>query len=144
MEDHLYANLGPTRLPYHHRAILGYCKEFGVELEVFTNDNRATLLHNQNSFGGKPIVTRRITTDTRGYIAELLAKAVNHKALDSELTSDDKERILSMLVKYGDLDPDYLYTGSSRNGYRGQQVNAGLFGDGKVNDPLDFSELLKC
>ena len=32
-EDHLYANLGPARIPYHHRIILGYCKEFGVELE---------------------------------------------------------------------------------------------------------------
>ena len=39
-EDHLYANLGPARIPHHHRAILDYCKEFGVELEVFTNDNR--------------------------------------------------------------------------------------------------------
>ena len=43
-EDHLYANLGPARIPYHHRIILGYCKEFGVELEMFTNDNRAAFL----------------------------------------------------------------------------------------------------
>ena len=26
VEDHLYANLGPARIPYHHRTILGYCK----------------------------------------------------------------------------------------------------------------------
>ena len=64
------------------------------------------------------------------------------RALDSELTGDDKERILAMLIKYGDLDPDYLYTGSSRGGYRGQRVNAGL-GGGDINDPLDFSELLR-
>ena len=78
--DHLYVNLGPARIPYHHRTILGYCKEFDIELEVFTNDNRAALFHNKKHFGGKPIVTRQITTDTRGYIAELLAKAVNRKS----------------------------------------------------------------
>ena len=78
--DHLYANLGPARIPYHHRAILGYCKEFGVELEVFTNDNRAALFHNRERFGGKPVVARQVLTDTRGYIAELLAKAVNQGA----------------------------------------------------------------
>ncbi len=72
--EHLYANLGPARIPYHHRTILGYCKEFGVELEVFTNDNRAALFHNRDRFGGKPVEARRVVTDTRGYVAELLAK----------------------------------------------------------------------
>lgn len=49
--DYLYANMGPARIPYHHQAILGYCKQFGVELEVFTNDNRAAFFHGANSFG---------------------------------------------------------------------------------------------
>ncbi len=141
--DHLYANLGPARIPYHHREILGYCKEFGVELEVFTNDNRAALFHNRERFGGKPVVARQVLTDTRGYIAELLAKAVNGNALDSELTGEDKERILEMLVRYGGLDPDRLYKGSNRGGYRGDQVHAGLKA-GDVNAPLDLSELLKA
>ncbi len=141
-EDHLYANLGPARIPYHHRTILGYCKEFGVELEVFTNDNRGALFHNLDRFGGEPVVGRRVATDLRGYIAELLAKAVNRNALDSELTGDDKERVLSMLVEFGDLNPDHLYKGSSRGGYSGELVNAGL-APGDVDDPLDFSELLR-
>ena len=140
--DHLYANLGPARIPYHHRALLGYCKEFGVELEVFTNDNRAALFHNRERFGGKPVTARRVMTDTRGYIAELLAKAVNAGALDSELTGEDKERILEMLVRYGGLDPDRLYKGSSRGGYRGERIHAGLKA-GEVNSPLDLSEILK-
>ena len=84
-EDHLYANMGPARIPYHHRVILGYCKEFGVELEVFTNDNRGTLFHNAEAFGGKTVTGRQVMTDLRGYIAELLAKAVNRNALDEEL-----------------------------------------------------------
>ncbi len=140
--DHLYANLGPARIPHHHTALLGYCKEFGVELEVFTNDNRAAFFHNLERFGGEPVVARRAVTDQRGYIAELLAKAVDRGALDSELTAEDKERVLDMLVQFGSLDPDRLYKGSSRGGYRGERVNAGLEA-GQTNDPLDFGELLR-
>ena len=106
--DHLYANMGPARIPYHHRTILGYCREFGVELEVFTNDNRAALFHNRERFGGQAIPGRRIMTDQRGYVAELLAKAVNANALDSELSGEDKERVLAMLRSFGGLDPSPL------------------------------------
>ena len=141
-EDHLYANMGPARIPYHHRTILGYCKEFGVDLEVFTNDNRAALFHNRDRFGGEPVPGRRVMTDLRGYIAELLAKAVNGNALDSELSGEDKERVLAMLRAYGGLNPDHLYKGSNRGGYRGERINTGLEA-GEVNDPLDFSELLE-
>ena len=140
--DHLYANMGPARIPYHHRTLLGYCRELGVELEVFTNDNRAALFHNRDRFGGEPIPGRRIMTDQRGYVAELLAKAVNANALDQELSGEDKERVLAMLRSYGGLDPDHLYKGSSRGGYRRERINAGLAA-GEVNDPLDLSELLK-
>ena len=140
-EEHLYANLGPARIPHHHTTILDYCKAFGVELEVFTNDNRAAFFHNLESFDGTPIVGRQVMTDTRGYIAELLAKAVSRNTLDDVLTGGDKERLLDMLRSYGDLDADDLYTGSSRGGYSGEQVNAGL-APGEVNDRLDFSQLL--
>ena len=140
-EDHLYVNLGPARLPYHHTTILGYCREFGVDLEVFTNDNRAAFFHNQDRFDG-PVVARQVMTDTRGYIAELLAKAVNRNALDSELTGEDKELILDLLRSFGDLDPDDLYVGSGRGGHLGPHVHAGL-APGEVNDPLDLSQLLR-
>ena len=140
--DHIYANMGPARIPYHHRAILGYCKEFGVALEMFVNDNRAAYFHNRRRFDGAPVAGRRVQTDMRGYVAELLAKAVGGGALDAELAAEDKERVLAMLVEYGDLDPDYLYKGSSRAGYRGASVHA-AFGEGEPNDPLDFGELLR-
>ena len=47
-----------------------------------------------------------------------------------------------MLTAFGGLDPDHLYAGSNRSGYQGEQINAGIT-PGDVNDPLDFSELLK-
>ena len=139
-EPHLYANLGPARIPHHHRAILAYCKAFGVELEVFTNDNRAALYHDPERFGGRPVTARRAVADIRGYIAEMLAKAVNAAALDSGLTADEKKRVVEMLADYGDLD-DGRYRKSARGGYRGR-VNAGLR-RGVPEERLDLAELLR-
>ena len=34
-DENQYLNLGPGRLPYHHRRVLGYCQELGVELEPY-------------------------------------------------------------------------------------------------------------
>ena len=140
-EDHLYANLGPARIPYHHRTVLGYCKAFGIELEVFTNDNRAALFHNRERFGGKPVAARRVLTDMRGYVAELFAKAVDRGALDAELTSDDKDRIRDMLKSFGALKDDQSYAGSNRAGYRGTPIHAGVAA-GEIEETLDFGELL--
>ena len=142
-EEHLYANLGPARIPHHHRAILGYCREFGVELEVFTNDNRAGLFHHQDHFEGQPVTARRVMTDARGYIAELLAKAVGRNTLDAELTSEDKELLLHMLRGYGDLNADDLYVGSGRGGYLGDYVQTGLGLSADVHVPLGLSALLQ-
>ena len=142
-EEHLYANLGPARIPHHHRAILGYCREFGVELEVFTNDNRAALFHHQDHFEGQPVTARRVMTDARGYIAELLAKAVGRNALDAELTSEDKELLLDMLRGYGGLNADDLYMGSERGGYLGDYLQTGLGLSADVHAPLGLSALLQ-
>ena len=140
-KPHLYANLGPARIPYHHRAILGYCKAFGIDLEVFTNDNRAALFHNQERFGGRPIAARRVLSDMRGYVAELLAKAIDRGALDAELTTNDKERVRSMLKEFGDLTDDNSYAGTNRAGYSGTQLHAGMAA-GEIEETLDFGELL--
>src|SRR6202142_7895 len=44
-EQGLYFNPGPWRIPYHHRAVLDYCKRFGVTLEPFTQLNHNAFLH---------------------------------------------------------------------------------------------------
>ena len=141
-EAYLYANMGPARIPYHHRTVLDYCKEFDVELEVFTNDNRAAFFQAPGSFGHEPVVARQLHTDQRGYIAELLAKAVNRNALDQELSAEDKERLLSMLKDFGNLQDDYMYIDSGRAGYQGEHVNKGLVGDAMPVEPLGLSQVL--
>ena len=113
----LYWNAGPARLPSHHQAVLGYCRELDVALEVEVNTNRGALLLNPNANGGKPVVMRQAVNDARGEISELLGKALKRGALDQEFTAQDKERMLAFLRQYGDLTPDHLYKGSERSGY---------------------------
>jgi monoamine oxidase len=139
-DPHLYFNTGPARLPHHHTNILGYCKELGVPLEVIVNDNRAAYFQDDAAFGGQPMLNRRILNDSRGYIAELLAKAIHNHALENDLTVEDKERILEFVSRFGDLDADYLYKGSGRAGYTTPPGAAMV--SGSKYDPIDLSELL--
>jgi monoamine oxidase len=119
--EELYFNAGPSRIAHHHGRLLGYCHEFGVSLESFTNDNRGAWLHSPNAFGGNPQVARTVFADTRGGIAALLSTAVNRGALDSELTATDQANILAMLREFGDLDASNSYAGTPRAGYPGQE-----------------------
>jgi monoamine oxidase len=136
-----YFNCGPARLPSIHKNMLGYCGELGVELEVEVNASRRTLLQNDNVFDGKPIRQGQALNDTRGHIAELLAKCVQQGALDQAFTQDDHAMLLEFLKSYGALGKNYQYTGSSRSGDRqlpgaGDQIEI-------PREPLSFSDLLK-
>src|SRR5271155_5744739 len=136
----MYWNAGPARLPSHHQAVLGYCRELGVALEVEVNTSRGARLFNPAANGGKPIEMRQAVNDARGAISELLGKAVNRGALDQELNAHDKERLLAFLRQYGDLTPDLIYKGSTRSGY---QTLPGPAGDvGVKRDPVAFDTLL--
>ncbi len=139
-EDGHYFNAGPARLPSQHVTMIGYCHEFGVHLEVEVNSSRSSLLQNDEFNDGKAVQQRQAINDTRGHVAELLAKCIKCSALDEELTSDDKERMLVFLRKYGDLSPDNFYKRSARSGYKvmpgaGNQL-------GVPRDPLDMRALL--
>jgi monoamine oxidase len=136
-----YFNCGPARLPSVHKTMLGYCKELGVALEVEVNSSRSTLLQNDEVFGGKPIRQRQAVNDTRGHVAELLAKCVQQGALDQAFTADDHAMVMEFLTSYGALGKNYQYEGSSRAGDlqlpgAGDQI--------EIHDaPLSMSDLLK-
>jgi monoamine oxidase len=133
----MYWNAGPARLPSHHQAVLAYCRELGVALEVEVNTSRGARLFNPAANGGKPVEMRQAVNDTRGAISELLGKAVHRGALDQELNARDKERLLGFLRQYGDLSPDLLYQGSTRSGYRSLPGPAGEAGIKRDPVPLD-------
>jgi monoamine oxidase len=135
-----YFNCGPARLPSIHKTILGYCNEFGVELEVEVNTSRSTLLQNDAVFGGKPIRQRQAINDTRGYVSELLAKCMQQGALNQAFTADDQAVVMDFLKAYGALNKTFQYVGSARSGVvqsagAGDQVEVPLA-------PIPFSDLL--
>ena len=138
----LYQNIGPARLPSIHQTMLGYCQELGVPVEVEVNASRSALLECGTLNGGKPVKNRQVEFDTRGHVAELLAKSIKRGALDQELTPDDKEQMIAFLQQYGPLTPDLFFKGSARSGYK---VSPGA-GDvlGVPNDPLDMRQLLSA
>ncbi|HEY3630485.1 MAG TPA: FAD-dependent oxidoreductase, partial [Jatrophihabitantaceae bacterium] len=86
----IYMNAGPARLA-QWMVTLDYCRELGVPIEVFTNQNADAYIYNENS-GATPVRYRTAKADVYGYVSELLAKATDQGALDAQLSADDKGR----------------------------------------------------
>ena len=117
-EGEQYLNAGPARLPSTHFAMLNYCRELGVALEVEVNSSRSALMQSDKLNGGVAVPQRRVDYDTRGHVSELLAKCIRKGALDEEINASDRERMVAFLSQCGDLNPDLLYRGSGRAGYK--------------------------
>jgi monoamine oxidase len=141
----LYINPGPWRLPYHHRGMLSYCKTLGVQLESFMQVNYNAYLHSSRAFGGKPQRFRTVKADYHGHVAELLAKVVQTKKLDSAVSMEDQERLLESLREWGALDKNLAYAkGAWSNDRRGFDVDpgGGLSGKPVFSEPVGLSDLL--
>jgi monoamine oxidase len=141
----LYLNPGPWRIPYHHRAILDYCRRLGVALEPFIEVNYNAYLHAHGAFDGKPQRYREVVADFNGYVAELLAKATHRHRLDEALTHEDAEILLDALRSWGALDKEYRYrsgrTASYRRGWS-KNPGGGLDAVPEPSTPLALNELL--
>jgi monoamine oxidase len=115
-DPHLFFNAGPARIPGHHQHLLEYCKELGVELAPFINDNRNAWVQDDAMFGGKPIRAREYLNDTRGFVAELMAKSLKRDDITAPMTASDWEQLREYLRQFGELDPQFRYLGTSRAG----------------------------
>ena len=100
-----YFNAGPARIPSHHDATLGYCRELKVPMEVLVNHSDSALIQVDEVNGGAPIQMRQAIYDTRGHIAELMAKAVHGGGLDRDFSATDREKLMAGVVSYGGLTP---------------------------------------
>lgn len=151
-----YLNAGPARIPGHHATTLGYCREFGVALEVFNNVNESAFYQVKDL---PRIRLREAKADLRGYVDELLAKAISRDALDRPMSKDDREALLEFLRRDGNLNPDGLYHARDglhvrdggrlgdnfdARGYSYEDLPAAGTHVGKLTDPLDFEILLKA
>ncbi|MDN4502825.1 FAD-dependent oxidoreductase [Alteromonadaceae bacterium BrNp21-10] len=139
-EPNLYFNAGPARLPAHHHGILHYCRELGVQLQVFNNYNRNCYTQDDNVFDGKPIRIGEYEADIQGFTNELLAKSLRHtKHLDAPFDESDFERMLQYVKTQGALDNEFKYQGSTLSGWQ----SGGVFAPGKMKTPRGFADLLK-
>jgi monoamine oxidase len=139
-----YQNMGAGRIPSTHWTILQYCRDLNIPLEIEVNTSRSTLLQNDNVNGGKPVAQRKVEMDTRGHVSELLSKCINQGALDSDVSAEDKTRMLEFLRSYGDLDKGNRFVGgSSVLGRAGWKIPPGAGSQvGVVDDVMDMKTLL--
>lgn len=137
-DEGLYFNPGPMRIPHHHSTTLAYCKELGVPIEVFVDDNTNAYLHKTGTAGGKDQRFRRreVETDITGYTSELLAKALSQSTLNAPMTKADADAVIAYLKREGGLDTRGAYTGSSRRGYKNPPGVGLASGDPSVPIPL--------
>ncbi|HET9810499.1 MAG TPA: FAD-dependent oxidoreductase [Sphingomicrobium sp.] len=112
-DDGLYLNAGAARIPSTHRVILGYARQFGVQMEAFVNTNRNAGW----DFAGKVYPERRMVNDLQGNIIELLAKAIDKRALDEVMPKDELAHFRQYLNFYGGLDDKGKYVNRGSSGY---------------------------
>lgn len=106
-----YVNVGPWRIPYSHEAVLNYCRELNVPLQVFLNDSDNNYFYYEGNSAGplsnKKIRVREVKADMTGAINELLVKAIDQNKLDLPMTAEDQKRLTNYLISQG-----YLNTSS--------------------------------
>ncbi len=116
-EPHMYFNAGAARIPSTHKNVLHYCKELDVELEMFINENKMAWVQDDAIMDGKPVRNGEFTTSMRGFMAELLAKALPAVELDKPFTDEEARIVMNLVRAFGDLQPSGTFTGSDRGGY---------------------------
>ncbi len=114
--DGNYLNAGAARIPSTHRGILGYAHRLGVAMQPFVNLNRNA----RWDFGGKVQQERRIIFDTRGSIAELLAKAIDKGALDREVSKDELAMVRRFLGPWAGVGADGKFVPTDGSGFKSE------------------------
>jgi len=108
-----YFNAGAARIPSSHRVILEYARRLGVPLEVFVNSNQSAGW----DFAGQVHPQRRMLNDIRGHVGELLAKAIDTRALDQAMAKDELAMFRQFLIPYSGIDDKGRYAASVSSGY---------------------------
>jgi monoamine oxidase len=145
-EQGLYINPGPWRIPYHHRALLDYCKRLNVALEPFIQLNHNAFLHAAQAFDGAPQRIRTVRADFQGQVSELLAKATRQGKLDEAVSKEDQEILLQALRSWGALDRNFNYESNLISAeFRGYDnaPGGGLSAAPSAGDPVGLSDILR-
>jgi monoamine oxidase len=138
-----YFNAGPSRIPHHHALTLHYCKELGVPIQVYNNVNENTYFYSEGDgpLSNKKIRVREVHNDMRGWMAELLAKAMDGGKVDAMMSREDTLKVIEYLRAEGGLDIDRLYKVSARRGYVESPGPGGR--EGKLGEPMALLAMLR-
>jgi len=134
--DGLYFNAGPARIPSTHHLILDYARRLGVPLEVFVNSNESAGW----DFSGRVVPQRQMVNDLNGRITELLAKAIDARALDAAMPKDELAEFRGFLGGYGPLEDNGVYRATVSSGYA--SAPGGYDRPAKAVDALTLKQLL--
>jgi len=133
-----YFNAGAGRIPTHHLATLGYCRELGVATEVEVNMCNSAFIQSDRVNDGKPITLRHAILDYRGHVAELLAKCGQAGALDQALSADDRDRLMASLREWAGLTKTLTYPGTENAGWATPPAAGGQAGVPQAPLPLSL------
>ena len=145
-----FLNAGPMRIAHHHTTTLGYCRELGIPLTIFSNFNEGAYIVRA---GYPKLRIREVLADMSGYTAELMAKVVKRGELDQALSAADREKFIEYLRAEGRLNSQLIYPRSGdnteaieeRENTRGYTQSPGAVGGmGVPTVPLDLEELVKA
>lgn len=137
-EPHMYFNAGAARIPSTHSNVLHYCRELGVDLEVFVNENKNAYFQDDTLLDGKPIRNGMFSTHVRGFLAEFMAKSFDETELMESFSESEMETLLGVVRQFGDLDEQMRYTGSTRAGY----ASGGFLEHGTPHEVIEFKKLI--
>lgn len=108
-----YLNAGPGRIPSSHKRLLDYLRRFGVEVEIYVMASGSNMSQmDQGPEGEEPVVNRRLTQNTRGWIAQMVYQHAEQLLGDLGTCSTEQQRVeqlRSLMVTFGDLTPDGRY-----------------------------------
>jgi monoamine oxidase len=138
-----YFNPGPWRIPFHHHGVLDYCRQLGVALQPFIQQNDNAWVHHPRAFGGKPQRRRELLADFQGDVDELLAKLVKQQALDEPLDAGDRERLLEVLRQQGWLDRELRYRADPERRGHEPFPGQGVLAHAPETAPRRLPELLR-
>lgn len=150
-----YLNAGPGRIPSSHKRLLSYLKRFSVDVEIYVMNSQSNLVQKDKSFGGEPMVYRRLDHNTRGWLAHMVYEKAEFLLRDTHLgikESDLAKRVKelqSLMISFGELDGDGKYSATAGSpGFEDGKTRAGYnvlpgVAAGIVADVLSFDKLLE-
>lgn len=148
-----YLNAGPGRIPSSHKRLLAYLKKFSVDIEVYVMNSESNLVQKDGSFGGDPMVYRRLDHNTRGWLAQMVyhnaEKLLTNMGFNSKKVKDRAEELRDLMVSFGELDVDGNYEVSAGSeGFEDGKTRAGYtvlpgVDAGEVADKISLDELLE-